>query len=244
MSSTDDIRGLMARLHRIQTQLGDLNGRLRRGPLVIKTQEGNVQKALAELEKLKEVHRQLVLEAKKKEQEVSASDQAIAKRKTQLAEAKTNKEFQALQQQIQADEAARSVLEDEALEAGEKAEKFVGNFTKVEAELAKSKELLENGKKKFTAEKPEIDAQIAHCTDLLHEAEKELPSDFREVYDRLVRSVGGSDALAVVETKYCGGCNHQVPINSLAMILQKKPITCSSCARLLYVPEGYVFDRG
>lgn len=245
MPPIDNIRGVMARLHQLQTQLGELNGRLRRGPVVLKTQETNAQKILVELEKLKETQKQLQLEARKKEQEVAASDQAISRRKAQLSEAKTNKEYQALQLQIKADEAARSVLDDEALEAYEKAEKFADKFPPIEAELTKTKELFENTKKRFLAEKPGIDAEIVKCSKQLQEAEEELPRDFREIYDRLVRSVGGANALAVVENqKYCGGCNHQIPINSLAMILQKKPITCSSCARLLYVEEGYVFDKG
>ena len=245
MPSTDPIRGIMARLHQIQTRLGELQARLRRGPLVLQTQEENVRKKLSELEKLKETQTQLLLEARKKEQEVAAGDQALARRKAQLSESKNNKEYQALQHQIKADEAARSILDDEALDAIDKAEKFTENFPKVEAELAKAEELFDNTKKKHLTEKPDIEAEIAKLGDQLKEAEVELPREFREIYDRLVRSVGGENALAIVEDqKYCGGCNYQIPINSLAMILQRKPITCSSCARLLYVGENFVFDKG
>jgi len=245
MSQTDTIRDVMACLHQLQTRLGELNARLRRGPLVIKTQKENIRKTLVELEKLRETHKQLQLEARKKEQEVSAGDQALAKRKTQLSEAKTNKEYQALQHQIQADETARSVLDDEALEAMDRAEKFAENFPKVEAELAKAEEVLDRTQKKFSVEKQAIDVEIAKLNVQLKDVETRLPREFREVYDRLIRSVGGENALAAVENqKYCGGCNYQVPVNSLAMILQQVPIVCSSCARLLYVEEGFVFDRG
>ena len=245
MPPTDPIRGLMARLHQQQNRLGELNAKLRHQPLVLETQDKNIRKVLAELEKLNETQKQLQLEARKKEQEVALSDQALAKRKLQLSEAKTNKEYQALQHQINADEAARSVLDDEALEAMDKAEKFAGHFPKVEAELAKARELFENTRKKFLDEQPGIEAEMARLHAQLKDTESELPSEFREMYDRLVRSVGGENALAVVENqKYCGGCNYQVPINSLAMILQRIPITCSSCARLLYVDEGFVFDKG
>ena len=235
----------MARLHHLQNRLGELNARLRRSPEVLESQEKNIRSILAELEKLKEAQKQLQLEARKKEQEVSISDQALAKRKVQLSEAKTNKEYQALQHQIKADEAARSVLDDEALDAMDKAEKFAEKFPPVEAELAKAKELFDNTKKKFLAEKPGIESEMAQLGDQLKDVEAELPREFREIYNRLVRSVGGANALAIVENqKYCGGCNYQVPINSLAMILQQIPITCSSCARLLYVEEGFVFDKG
>ena len=245
MTKIDGTRDVLEHIHLIQTRLDDLSSRLRRGPLLLKTQEGNIQKFLAKLEQIQGEHRSLVANAKKKELEVASHDQAIAKRKLQLQEAKTNKEYQALQLQIQADEAARGVLDDEALEAMDKADKFLPNFLPAESELKKAQDLYETTKKKFSADKPHLESEIAEYNKQLQEEEVKLPKEFREIYDRLVRSVGGANTLAVVENqKYCGGCNHQIPVNSLALILAKKPIVCSSCARLLYVPADFEFDKG
>ena len=245
MVKTDETRDALEQIHLIQTRLDDLNGRLRRGPVLLKTQDGNIQKITAKLEKLQEEHRLLLADAKLKEQEVNAYDQAIAKRKQQLQEAKTNKEYQALQIQIQVDESARGTLDDKALEAMEQAENFIKNFPPVEAEIKKAQELYETTKNKFFSEKPHVESDIADYIGQLQIEEQKLPKEFRDIYDRLVRSVGGSNALAVVENqKYCGGCNHQIPVNSLAHILAKKPVTCSSCARLLYVPADFEFDKG
>lgn len=245
MSDSTDIRSVLERIHQLQTRLGDLNGRLRRGPMVLQTQSKNIQKQQENLDRVRADYQKLLAESKLKEQEVAANDQAIAKRKSQLQESKSNKEYQALQLQIRADEAARSVLDDEALEAIERAEKFSGKIPTAEAELSKVQELYEKTKKKYLEEKPGIEQEIEKFSGMLQEEEAKLPRNFHEIYDRLVRSVGGANALAIVENqKYCGGCNYLIPINSLAQILQKKPITCSSCARLLYVPEDFVFDRG
>ena len=245
MADTDGIRDVLEQVHLIQTRLSDLNGRLQRGPTLLKTQEGSIQKLTAKLEKLQSEHRSLVADAKSKEQEVAAHGQVIARRKSQLQEAKTNKEYQALQLQIETDEAARDLLDDAALEAIEKAEMFAKNFPPVEAEIKKAQEIFETTKHKFFSEKPHIESEIVEYNKQLHIEEAKMPKEFRDVYDRLVRSAGGSNALAVVEgQKYCGGCNHQIPVNSLAHILAKKPVTCSSCARLLYVPENFEFDKG
>lgn len=208
-------------------------------------QKKTIETKQAELDKIRQSLTQLQTEAKQKELEVAANDQAIAKRKTQLQESKTNKEYQALQLQIRADEAARSVLDDEALEAIEKAEKFAEKIQPAQMEVQKATELFEKTRTHFLEEKPKIEADIKKFDATLKEEEAKLPREFKEIYDRLIRNVGGHEALAVVESqKFCGGCNHQIPINSLAQILQKKPIVCSSCARLLYVPEDFVFDRG
>ena len=245
MADIDGIRDVLEQVHIIQTRLGDLNGRLKRGPLLLKTQEGNIQKITAKLEQLQSEHRTLVADAKSKEQEVAAHDQAIAKRKLQLQEAKTNKEYQALQIQIQADEASRGALDDAALEAMEKADQFTKQFSPVEAEIKKAQDIYDTTKQRFVSEKPHIESEIADYNKQLQIEEAKMPKDFRDVYDRLIRSVGGPNALAVVEgQKYCGGCNHQIPVNSLAHILAKKPVVCSSCARLLYVPTDFEFDKG
>ena len=245
MIKTDETRDVLEHIHLIQTRLAELNGRLRRGPVLLKTQEGNIQKCMAKLEQLQTEHRSLATEAKQREMDVAAHDQAIARRKQQLQEAKTNKEYQALQLQIEADVAARSALDDVALEAMEKVDKFAPNFPPAEAEVKKAQELYETTKKKFLAEKPQIESEITDYSEQLQTEESKLPKEFREVYNRLTRSVGGANALAVVEgQKYCGGCNHQIPVNSLAHILAKKPVVCSSCARLLYVPADFQFDRG
>jgi predicted nucleic acid-binding Zn-ribbon protein len=245
MAEIDGTRDVLEHIHLIQTRLDDLNGRLRRGPLLLKTQEGNSQKCTAQLEQLQAKHRELLAEAKEKELEVNAHDQAIAKRKLQLQEAKTNKEYQALQLQIQADESGRDALDDAALEAMEQAETFAKNFPPVEAEIKKAQELYETTKQKFFSDKPHIESEIADYSEQLKTEEAKMTKDFRDVYDRLIRSVGGPNALAVVEgQKYCGGCNHQIPVNSLALILAKKPMVCSSCARLLYVPADFQFDKG
>lgn len=245
MSTTDDIRSVLERIHQLQARLADLNGRLQKGPKVLKVQENNIKKQQDNLDKVRNDHQMLLADAKLKEQEVAANDLTISKRKQQLQEAKNNKDYSALQIQIKADEAARDVLEGEALEAIEKAEKFAETFPAVEEEVKRVQELYDRTKQKFLEEKPGIEDEIARFGKLLAEEEVKLPRDFKEIYLRLVQSKGGDQATAPVEKqKFCGGCNHQVPINSLAKILQKQPILCSSCARLLYVPEDFVFDKG
>jgi predicted nucleic acid-binding Zn-ribbon protein len=245
MSTLEDIRDILEYIHHLQTVLGELNGRLRRGPILLKKMDDNIQKEVAKLDQVKASHQKLLADAKSKELEVDAHDKALAKRKTQLQEAKTNKEYQALQLQIEADTVARSVLDDEALEAIERAEKFATTIPPAEDEVRKVTELYEATKQKFLIDKPGIEKEVATFTEKLKTEEGKLPRDFKDVYERLLHSVGGAEALAIVEnTKYCGGCNMQIPISSLALLVARKPIVCSSCARLLYVPNGYEFDKG
>ncbi len=213
--------------------------------MIVQAHQRTVAQCTEVLEKHKAEYQKLLLVAKEKDKQMTAAEAAIAKRKTQLQEAKSNKEFQALQVQIKADEVANSVLADETLEAMEKAEKYMPNIAAAEVELRKAAEQLEGGKKTFALEEPVIQADVERVNAELRTYEKRLPRDFVELYARLVKHLGGPESLAVVvKNKFCGGCNQQIPINALAQILEEKPITCGSCGRLLFVPEDFKFGRG
>ena len=245
MSTVSELTELLGRLERFQRQLADLHSRLRRGSLLAKSQEAAIQTLQQKLEQARTRQKELILDIKEKESRNLESENAIARRKTQLAESKNNKEFQALKAQIAHDEQENSRLADEVLEAMDTGEKFAQTVLDAEEELKKTIQNYETSKKQFQLEEPTIRADIQRYTGELQAAENELPREFREVYDRLVKSHGGDQALAVVTNqKYCGGCNQTLPINFIALVIQGKPVPCSSCGRLLYVPEGYQFAKG
>ncbi len=230
----------MAEIHHIQRQLSDLNSRLQRGPKMLQVQEDAANRIHARLEQVRAEYHQLSQAAKFKEEQLAQSEAALNRRKSQMQEAKNNKEFQALKLQIQADEAANGLMADEALEALEKAEKFAPNIESIDREFLAAKELLKKTQMSFAEESPMIEADIVRCTGRLEESEIKLPREFRDIYSRLARSMGGEQALApIYDQKFCGGCRQLIPINFIAQVIHGKPVTCKSCGRLLYTPEGF-----
>jgi len=240
LNTEKGIAPLMEEIHNIQRQLSDLSSRLSRGPKILKVQEDAANNALAKLEKVRSEYHQIQQAARYKEEQLGQSENALKRRREQMQEAKNNKEFQALKLQIQADEAANGVLADETLESLEKAEKFAPNIAAAEADLQAAKDLLKKSESTIAEEKPVIEADIARCSERLNTAEQKIPKDFREIYTRLTRSMGGEQGMAKIsEGNYCGGCRQLIPINFVAQVIQGKPVTCKSCGRLLYAPEGF-----
>ncbi|MDR1383284.1 MAG: hypothetical protein LBJ67_05485 [Planctomycetaceae bacterium] len=224
----------------IQRQLADFNSRLSRGPKLIRLQESTVKQITARLEETRAEYHQLYQQAKFKEEQLTKREATLARRKTQMQEAKNNKEFQALKLQVSADETANSTLAEDALEAIEKAEKFAPNVAVIEQELQQVNETLKKTQESFSKEVPVIQASITQYSKRLKEAEKKLPGEFLNLYIRLARSMGGEQALASISSEqFCGGCRQIVPINFIAQVVQGKPVTCKSCGRILYVPEGF-----
>ena len=244
LNSENAIASLLAEIHHIQRRLSDLNARLARGPKMIQVQKSTADRILLQREQVRAEHRLLSQAAKLKEDQLAQSEAALTRRKTQMQEAKTNKEFEALKLQVQADEATNGLLADETFLAMDKAEKFMPNITAVEQELQTANAMLQKTQATVAGEQPAIEVDMAQCAARLKDTEQKLPPAFREIYSRLAKSMGGEQSLAqIYDQKFCGGCRQLIPINFIAQVLHGKPVTCKSCGRLLYMTESYNADE-
>ncbi len=107
-------------LHRIHRQQTDLRERLARGPRQIKVGEANHAKIEAELEAARQLTRQMRVSADQKQLQLREREGRLVDLRGKLNAAASNREYQALLEQIAADEQANNVLSDEILELLEK----------------------------------------------------------------------------------------------------------------------------
>jgi predicted nucleic acid-binding Zn-ribbon protein len=232
--TTDALR----RLHRILQQLQDLQERLERGPRIAKAHEVNVIRLQTELDAAREKSKTLRMATDAKNVQLQGGEAGVVKRKQQLHEAKDNREYQALKEQIAAAEMANSVLADEILEAMERIDAAQEVVKAADQGLNRGKEEAQKAMDAYKQGTTSIHGDIERLQAELKQCEKELPGDFREVYRRLTHSKG-SDAMASLHDGFCGGCNQQVPVNLINALMLSRPIQCRSCGRLLYLPEGF-----
>lgn len=237
---TKEIAEALRTLHRIHRQLNDLKGRLARGPRLVKAHDASVAKLQQAHDEIKDEYQKLRMSVDQKQLQLNANEAEVKKREGQLLHAADNREYQALKDQIAADNMANSVLADEILEGMEEIDAMAGKVTEAEKALVKGKEDAEKAKATIAEERPTIEADIERLKGEMKEVETSLPPDFKEFYDRLVRN-RGEDALALVEGQFCTGCNRQIPINRVNELMLGNPIVCMSCGRLLYLPEDYSF---
>jgi hypothetical protein len=160
----------------------------------------------------------------------------VEKRRRQLREANDNRGYQALLDQIAADQMANSVLEDEILESMEKLDRYAAKVKEADRAAARAREDAAKVAREWEQEAPLIRGDIQRLDGELRQVEIDLPGDFRDLYRRLTRAKG-SDALAAIVGEFCGGCNQHVPLNMVNAVMLGKPVCCKSCGRLLYVEE-------
>lgn len=223
-------------LHRIHGQLAELRGRHERGPKQIRAHEASLANLQAELEKARDAVKQTRMMVDKKQLELKTAEQRVLDWKVKLNTCQSNKEYQALQEQIAAAEMAGSVLSDEILEGMERIDVLeqavvvaLEHVAAGQAELAKVRERVEHDAGLIQGDIQRLEGELATT-------ESTLPSDFRTDYNRVVKGKG-EDGMSPVEDGVCNGCGKQITLNMQNELLLSKPVFCRSCGRLLYVPE-------
>jgi uncharacterized protein len=223
-------------LHRIHQQLADLRDRLERGPKQVRARESNVAQLEAKLAESRERAKQIQMGVDRKQLDLKSGEQKVVDLRTKLNLANSNREYQALLEQIAAAEMAGSVLSDEILEGLEKIDQHAVGVKEAEKNLASGKLELDKAKKTVADSAAAIHADVTRLETELVEAEKALPSDLKSDYERVVKSKG-ADSLAAAEDGVCTGCGQQITLNMLNELKLSKLVFCRSCGRLLYLPE-------
>lgn len=224
-------------LHRIHQQLRDLRERLERGPRMLQAHQANIARYETQLAQARDEVRKLKAATDDKQMQLSSAEAAVEKRRSQLREAKDNREYQALKEQIAASEMANSVQADEILEAMEKLDELQQKVAEAETAVKKAQDQAAKTRQEVETQHPLITGDIQRLEAELKQHEAGLPEDFRGHYSRAVR-IKGVEALAPVFGEFCGGCNQQVPVNMVNHLMQGLPVLCKACGRLLYMPES------
>ncbi len=223
-------------LHRIHKQLGDLRERKERGPRQIKAREANVARQTEELTRLQGEHKAARVRSDQKQLLLKTGEQKVEDLKVKLNQAASNREYQALKDQIAADQMAGSVLADEILEAMEKIDELAAHMHEQQKNIEAAKAELSKTEQTVREQAGMVDDDIKRLEADLQQAESGLPADFLETYRRLVKSKG-EDAMAEVQGEFCGGCYQQLTPNNLSELQMSRAIVCRNCGRLIYKPE-------
>jgi uncharacterized protein len=189
---------------------------------------------LAELEK-----KSLGVQKARKENELELATNAegIKKLSGQLFSLKTNKEFQAMQQQIADAKADGSVIEEKILLSFEESDKIKAQ---IDAENLK----LKDEEKIFIQQKKAVESRVQEIGDRLSQLDAQRKQIIPGIdpkmlveYERILHSRAGL-AIAKVKDNSCGGCHMLVPPQVINLIkMYERIITCEVCNRILYIQE-------
>lgn len=224
-------------LHDLHLKLQSVQEELDRGPRQIKARQQHAVKKSAEIEALKDQLKQMRVATDQKSLQLKTNESKIEQLKLKLNAAASNREFDIIRSQIDADTMANSVLEDEILEAMEKLDEAQQKVKTAEAELAAVTAETRRIATEIESQAPGLRAQSEELQAALKNAETVLPETVLLQYRRLVQA-HGAGALASVSGKSCNACNAILSQNMLVELNTGKVLFCRSCGRLMYRVES------
>jgi predicted nucleic acid-binding Zn-ribbon protein len=225
----------MKQLHDLRLKLREISDQLERGPRQIMVRKQNIDKKKEELETQRARLKQMKVGAEQKSLQLKSSEGRIYDLTGKLNIAANNREYEALRSQIAADTMAKSVLEDEILEALEKVDGAQIEVKKVELAITALDAEVQKLTVEVHAKEAGLKEQAAGLQTQVSEAEKILPGEIIPQYRRLVQAYG-AEALAPVVNKSCTQCYVSVTAQVYVELRSGKVKFCT-CGRLMYVAE-------
>ncbi len=198
--------------------------------IILETKKSGMNAAEDELKTLR-------VSKNEKENEMQTKEERISKLQGDLYQIKNNKEYQALQQEIDSIKADVSLIEEEIIN-------FLDKIEAAQAKVETEKKGFEGERQTSEKEKEAIKAKEKEITDRLNglraEREKfvtEIDANIRVRYERILEN-RGRVALARINGDICGECNLTLRpqiINEAQ--LKQNLVFCENCARMLYVED-------
>ncbi|MFN6108153.1 MAG: zinc ribbon domain-containing protein [Planctomycetaceae bacterium] len=220
-------------LHRLHLAIQEVQEEIDRGPRQLRARSNTTASRLAELEAQRQKQKQLKMLADQKSLQLKTNEAKLEDLKGKLNQAASNREFDIIKGQIEADKVANSVLEDEILETLDKVDKVQAELKKLESDVA----IAQAEEKMFASEvdqrRPSLEARLGSLREELQQAETYLPEEIRAAYQRLVQAHGAS-ALSPVENATCTSCYVRLTPQNAVSIESGTIMFCRTCGRLLY----------
>ncbi len=224
----------LAELHRLLLAAREVQEQTERGPRQLKARQQTIVQKQADLEAQRQKHKALRMNADQRSLQLKSNETKIGDLKVKLNQAASNREFDIIRAQIEADTVANSVLEDEILDALEKVDVAQIAIKKLDEEVAQAKVEESRVAADISAAQAGLQSRLKELQTAIVNAESRLPENVIVQYRRLAQAYGPA-ALAEVEGNTCNSCYVSLPAQMVMQVRDGQVLFCKTCGRLLYI---------
>jgi len=179
----------------------------------------------------------LQLSQKSQEVELAGREAQLKKLQSQLFQVKTNKEYTAIQHEIETLKADNSLMEEAILRTLDQIDQASGDRRKEAAVLAERQAEFRGEHARLTEALAEVEGDIAQLERERAGRVPDVPAASLRVYERIL-AIRDGVALAPVAGDSCGGCHRRLPPQVVNEVyLKAKLVMCESCNRILFLNE-------
>ncbi|MDP8256182.1 MAG: C4-type zinc ribbon domain-containing protein [Candidatus Alcyoniella australis] len=207
-------------------------------PKQIERYRAQIQASQDDFQLVESTHNALMKQRRTKELDLQQIEERVAADRVKLMGVKTNKEYHAMQKQIENQRADYDELETEIL-------KMMETIEESEHEVRRARERFEQNRNKNQVEVDKLEKQMAAIDDNL----EELVDKYDEIAGRIdpaliqrylhVRKLRRGVAVVPAIKGTCQGCHMKLPPQVYNLVIRNEEIiTCPNCHRILYFSEG------
>lgn len=220
-------------LHKLLLELADIEYALAHGPKRIAAGEKKVAAAAQLCVQQKDEIKRQKKAADEASLNLKSREADVLKHKGRLNEAGSNKEYEIITGQINAQQQAAAELEDEILIMLGAVDEATEELATREAELAVQTSKIEEAKADVKAKEPGLNSEVARLLGEISEAENVMTGESRATFVRMRETMGAS-TMARVDQGYCEDCNTAVTPQDLIRLNMGEFQQCRACGRILY----------
>ena len=169
------------------------------------------------------------------EKEAAVYQSRLSKFKDQLSAVKTNKEYQAMQHEIETAQKELGSVEEKVIERMVEADALTAEVKKAEQALAAQQKDVETEKKTLTEELATVEAALKAATDKRAGLVKSLPPQLLALFEQVARARKGIAIALATHDGLCSACHVRLRPQVFQEVRRNDQIIqCASCNRILY----------
>ena len=180
------------------------------------------------------------------ELELRSRDETIAKLRTSLNSAKTNREYSAVLTQLNTTKADNSKIEAQSLELLKDIEVDEAECKDIQGQIDEQKESLEQTRKESEALAVKYQVEIDNIQAEWDEVAQVIPDGSLDTFKRVAETYDGQAVTTIEQQESgkraysCGGCFMAITAESVNMLMTKDDIIrCPNCTRILVLGSSH-----
>lgn len=225
-----DLQKIDSKIDEIRKIRGEL-------PIEVSELEDDIEGLRTRLRNLETEVEEYTVTIKNNQQKTEDANNQILKYEKQLSNVKNNREFEAINKEIEMQRLDIDLAGKRARDAQREIENREKNLNETKTRLELKKKELEHKKKELEVIIADTQKEEQELLEHSKKAENQVDARWITYYSRLRRTYKNGLAVAVVYRNSCGGCFGKIPPQRQMEIRQhKRLILCEHCGRILVDP--------
>ena len=193
----------------------------------------------AQLKAVEERLKTLQLSQKENEGELQTREAHVKKLQGQLFQVKTNKEYTAIQREMNTLKADNSLLEEAILKLFDAIDHVAKERQREQARAAEQQARFRAARERLDRELISIREEMAQLEQRRDALTPMVPSQALATYEQILDIREGL-AMVPLMGESCGGCHRKLPPQVVNQVyLKANLVTCESCSRILYSDDAH-----